>query len=182
MQTVRILMRSQGSVGAVGAASWRRTCMLVNVGDPAPSFTLTDQDGNPWSLEEHRGRPVVLYFYPKADTPGCTTQACDVRDHWAEFQELGAEVVGISPDDQEPIASFAGKYDLPHRLLADPERSVLQTYGAWGEKTLYGRVSEGVIRSSVVVDPDGKVAAVFAKIQAKQQSEKSLAAVRALGA
>ena len=138
------------------------------MGDDAPDFTLTDQDGAQWSLAAHRGAPVVLYFFPKADTPGCTTQACDVRDHWADFTGLGAEVVGISRDKQEAMARFAGKYDLPHRLLGDPERRVIESYG--GEK-----------RSSVVIDPDGKVAAVFDNIQAKQQSEKALAAIRALG-
>jgi peroxiredoxin Q/BCP len=154
--------------------------MKVSVGDPAPAISLPDQDGQVWSLEEHRGRPVVVYFFPKADTPGCTTQACDIRDHWAEFGALGAEVVGISPDEQGAMTAFAGKYDLPHRLLGDPDRTVIDAYGAWGEKKMYGRVSEGIIRSSVVIDPDGEVAAVFARIQAKQQSEKSLAAVRAL--
>lgn len=154
--------------------------MRVAVGDDAPDFVLTDQDGAEWSLGEHRGAPVVLYFFPKADTPGCTTQACDVRDHWAEFTDLGAEVVGISPDSQQAMARFAGKYDLPHRLLGDPERLAIDAYGAWGEKTFRGRTSDGVLRSSVVVDAQGRVAAVFDQIQAAQQSEKALAAVREL--
>jgi thioredoxin-dependent peroxiredoxin len=154
--------------------------MKVSVGDTAPVFTLTDQDGNPWSLADQRGHPVVLYFYPKADTPGCTTQACDVRDHWSEFKELGAEVVGISPDKQPALAKFAGKYDLPHRLLADPDHTVMEAYGAWGDKSLYGRLTLGVTRSSVVVDANGVITAVFARIQAKQQSDKSLKAIREL--
>lgn len=154
--------------------------MKVAVGDPAPDFTLQDQNGQPWSLSDHRGAPVILYFYPKDDTPGCTNQACDVRDHWAEFQGLGVAVVGISPDDVESHQRFAGKYDLPHTLLSDPDTAVIKAYGAWGTKTLYGRSFEGVLRSSVVIDADGNVAAVFDKIQPKQQSEKSLEAVKAL--
>jgi peroxiredoxin Q/BCP len=141
--------------------------MKVAVGDDAPDFTLTDQDGAEWSLAAHRGAPVVLYFFPRADTPGCTTQACDVRDHWAEFSSLGAEVVGISADKQQAMARFAGKYGLPHRLLGDPDRQVIDAYG-------------GAKRSSLVIDRNGKVAAVFDPIKANEQSEKALAAVRAL--
>jgi peroxiredoxin Q/BCP len=154
--------------------------MKVSVGDTAPTFTLKDATGAPWSLEEHRGRPVVLYFYPKDDTPGCTTQACEIRDSWGEFSQLGVEVVGISPDDVASHAGFAAKYDLPHTLLADPERSVIDAYGTWGEKSMYGKTYEGVIRSSVVIGADGTVAAVFDKIQPKEQAPRSLEAVRAL--
>jgi peroxiredoxin Q/BCP len=154
--------------------------MRVEVGDQAPDFNLVDQDGKPWSLAEHRGRPVVLYFFPKADTPGCTAQSCDIRDHWSEFTDLNAEVVGISPDKQAGMARFAGKYDLPHRLLGDPERTAIDAYGTWGEKKFMGKTVNGVLRSSVVIDPDGKVAAVFDSIKPKEQSEKALAAVRAL--
>jgi thioredoxin-dependent peroxiredoxin len=154
--------------------------MKVAPGDPAPTFTLTTADGSPWSLEEHRGTPVVLYFYPKDDTPGCTTQACDIRDHWSEFTELGVAVVGISPDDEASHARFAAKHELPHTLLADPDRTVIEQYGAWGQKSMYGKTYEGVLRSSVVIDADGTVAAVFDKIQPKQQSAKALQAVRAL--
>jgi thioredoxin-dependent peroxiredoxin len=154
--------------------------MKVSQGDAAPQFTLLDGAGERWALEERRGRPVVLYFYPKDDTPGCTTQACDIRDHWAEFAELGVEVVGISPDDVESHAAFAAKHDLPHTLLADPQRTVIDAYGAWGEKSMYGKKYEGVIRSSVVIDAKGQVAAVFDKIQPKQQSAKALKVIRGL--
>ena len=154
--------------------------MKVKVGDPAPDIALPDQHGSTWSLQAHRGTPVVVYFYPKDDTSGCTNQACDVRDHWAEFRDLGVPVVGISPDDVDSHATFAGKHELPHTLLADVHREVIQAYGAWGEKSMYGRTYEGVIRSSVVVDADGTVAAVFDKIQPKQQSAKALTAVRSL--
>jgi thioredoxin-dependent peroxiredoxin len=154
--------------------------MNVAPGDTAPPFTLPDAQGATWALKDQKGKPVVLYFYPKDDTPGCTNQACDIRDHWAEFAELGVEVVGISPDDAASHAVFAAKYELPHTLLADTKRTVIEAYGAWGEKSMYGRKYEGVIRSSVVIDGKGTVAAVFDKIQPKQQSAKALKAVRDL--
>ena len=154
--------------------------MEVTVGATAPQFTLVDQDGEKWSLKDHRGTPVVLYFYPKDDTPGCTTQACDIRDNWGEFTELGVEVVGISPDDVHSHGAFAKRYELPHRLLADTDRKVINKYGAWGEKNMYGKKFMGVVRSSVVIDGRGKIAAVFGKIQPAQQSKKSLEVVRRL--
>ena len=154
--------------------------MNVAVGARAPQFTLLDQDGQKWSLKDHKGAPVVLYFYPKDDTPGCTAQSCDIRDNWDAFTELGAEVVGISPDDHHSHAAFAARYGLPHTLLADPDRKVIEKYGVWGEKNMYGKKFMGVVRSSVVIDGSGKVAAVFPKIQPAKQSEKTLAVVREL--
>jgi peroxiredoxin Q/BCP len=154
--------------------------MALEVGATAPQFTLLDQDGEKWSLKNHRGAPVVLYFYPKDDTPGCTAQGCDIRDHWDEFSELGVEVVGISPDDHHSHAAFAARHELPHTLLADPDRKVLDKYGAWGEKSMYGRKFMGVVRSSYVIDARGKIAAAFPKIQPAKQSEKTLAVVREL--
>ncbi len=154
--------------------------MNVEPGDEAPDFTLPDANGQEWRLSDHRGQTVVLYFYPRDDTPGCTDQACDVRDHWSEFASLNVEVVGISPDDSASHAAFAARHELPHTLLADTERTVLQRYGAWGKKSMYGREYEGVIRSSVVIGPDGVVAAVFDKIKPKDQSRKALEAVKAL--
>lgn len=154
--------------------------MALTPGQAAPDITLPDQNGDSWKLGDHRGKPVVVYFYPKDDTPGCTNQACDIRDNWAEFTELGVPVVGISPDDVASHARFAEKYDLPHTLLADPDRTVISEYGAWGERNVFGKTVEGVLRSSVVIDADGNIAQVFAKIQPKQQSEKSLAKVREL--
>ena len=154
--------------------------MTLAVGAAAPQFTLLDQHGSKWSLKEHRGAPVVLYFYPKDDTPGCTVQSCDIRDNWSDFEELGVEVVGISPDDHHSHAAFIARYELPHTLLADPDRKVLDKYGAWGEKSMYGKKFMGVIRSSVVIDAKGKIAAVFPKIRPEKQSEKSLEVVREL--
>jgi thioredoxin-dependent peroxiredoxin len=154
--------------------------MRVQVGDQAPSFTLEDQQGEAWSLDERRGRPVVLYFYPKDDTPGCTTQACDIRDRWAEFEALGVAVAGISPDDVESHGRFATKFDLPHTLLSDPDREVIDAYGAWGEKKMYGKTFEGVIRSSVVIDAEGRIAAVFDRIKPAEQSDKALEVAQTL--
>ena len=154
--------------------------MNVAVGDPAPPIELADQRGQTWKLDDHRGTPVVLYFYPKDDTRGCTTQACDIRDNWSQFDDLGVSVAGISPDDVASHERFALKHDLPHTLLADPERTAIDAYGAWGEKHREGLTYEGVIRSSVVVDGEGHVAAVFEQIDPTEQAERSLAAVRKL--
>jgi thioredoxin-dependent peroxiredoxin len=155
---------------------------MLEVGQRAPQFTLPDQDGNRVALKDLRGSPVVVYFYPKDDTSGCTTQACGIRDQWAEFEEAGAVVLGISPDDVDSHERFAAKYDLPHRLLADPERTVIDKYGAWGKKSMYGREYEGVIRSTVLVDPAGKVAAVWPKVQPKKHADAVLKAIRDLQA
>ena len=153
---------------------------MLEVGDQAPDFTLPDQDGKEVSLSALAGVPVLVYFYPKDDTSGCTTQACGIRDQWAEFEEAGAVVLGVSPDPVDSHAAFAAKHDLPHRLLADPEKEVIQRYGAWGTKSMYGREYEGVIRSSVLVNADGKVAAVWPKIQPKKHADAVLGAIRAL--
>lgn len=154
--------------------------MQVDVGDVAPDFTLRDQDGREVALSELRGTPVLLYFYPRDDTPGCTTQACDVRDRWEQFERAGVRVLGISPDDVASHDRFRRKYDLPHTLLADPEKQVLRRYGAWGTRNLYGRETEGVIRSSVLVDGDGTVAKVWRRVQAKQHADQVLQAIAGL--
>jgi peroxiredoxin Q/BCP len=153
---------------------------VIEAGQPAPTFTLPNQDGEPVSLEDLRGQPVVIYFYPKDDTPGCTTQACGIRDQWAEFEEAGAAVLGISPDTVESHAKFAGKYDLPHTLLADPDREVLEAYGAYGEKVLYGKPTVGVIRSTFLVDAEGDIARVWKRVQTKTHAEQVLKAIAEL--
>ena len=127
------------------------------VGDEAPDFTLPDADGSQVSLRDFRGRRLVVYFYPAASTPGCTKQACDFRDNLSDFADAGLAVVGVSPDQPEKLAKFRDAQDLPFPLLADPERAVLSRYGAFGEKTMYGKKVTGVIRSTVVVDAEGKV-------------------------
>ncbi len=154
--------------------------MNVTPGQSAPPIALADQDGRPWRLEDHLGAPVVLYFYPADDTTGCTNQACNIRDNWSAFADAGVEVAGVSPDDVASHEQFAAKHQLPHTLLADPEREAIQLYGAWGEKQRDGVTYEGVIRSSVVVDADGRIAAVFDNIKPEEQAERSLAVVRDL--
>lgn len=153
---------------------------MLEVGDTAPDFTLPDQDGSEVTLSALSGTPVLVYFYPKDDTSGCTTQACGIRDQWAEFEQAGAVVLGISPDPVDSHARFATKHDLPHRLLADPDRVAIDAYGAWGVKSMYGREYEGVLRSSVLVDADGTVAAVWPKVQPKKHADQVLAAIHAL--
>jgi len=126
-------------------------------GDPGPPFALPDQQGNTVRLEDFRGGKVLVYFYPEADTPGCTTQSCDLRDHRQDLAGIGAEVVGISPDRPEAQLAFDRKYDLGFPLLSDPDHSVAEAWGAWGEKTRNGKTYEGIIRSSFLVDEDGRI-------------------------
>jgi thioredoxin-dependent peroxiredoxin len=153
---------------------------VIEAGQTAPTFTLPDQDGRQVSLEDLRGHPVVLYFYPKDDTPGCTTQACGIRDQWSEFEAAGAAVLGVSPDTVESHARFAGKHDLPHTLLADPEREVLAAYGAYGEKVLYGKTTVGVIRSTFLIDAEGTVAKVWKRVQTASHADQVLKALAEL--
>ena len=131
--------------------------MAIEEGKAAPLFTLTDADGNKVALKDLRGQHVVVYFYPRDDTPGCTKEACGFRDHWQEIQDAGAVVLGISPDTEESHGKFRDKYQLPFPLLSDPDRKVMTKYGAYGEKVLYGKKTVGVIRSTVLVGPNGKV-------------------------
>jgi len=126
-------------------------------GDPAPDFTLPDADGKPVSLADYRGRKVIVYFYPAASTPGCTKQACDFRDNLAELNEAGLDVLGISPDKPAKLAKFRDNEKLTFPLLSDPEREVLQEWGAYGEKTMYGKRITGVIRSTFLVDEEGVI-------------------------
>ncbi|MCL5279918.1 MAG: thioredoxin-dependent thiol peroxidase [Planctomycetes bacterium] len=129
----------------------------LRVGDRAPSFSLVDQNGRTVSLADFKGTKLLLYFYPKADTPGCTRQACSVRDAAELLQQAGAAVVGISPDRPEDQKRFDDKYDLHFPLLSDPDHKVAEAYGVWGKKSLYGKSYEGIIRSSFLIDEDGKV-------------------------
>lgn len=129
----------------------------LEVGDKAPAFSLPDADGNTVKLSDYKGRKVVVYFYPAASTPGCTKQACDFRDNLAELGEAGLDVVGISPDKPEKLAKFRDKEGLTFPLLSDPDRAVLEAWGAYGEKTMYGKTVQGVIRSTFVVDENGTI-------------------------
>jgi peroxiredoxin Q/BCP len=151
-------------------------------GEPAPGFELPDQSGAPLSLDDLRGAWVVLYFYPRADTPGCTTQACGVRDRSDEYERIGARVVGVSPDEVDAVAKFDDKYELGFTLLADADHSVAASYGVWGEKSMYGKRYWGVQRATFLIDPDGKVAKVFPKVQPKAHDDLVLGALAELQA
>jgi len=144
----------------------------AEVGDKAPAFKLQDQDEETVSLAELKGQWVVLYFYPKDDTPGCTTEACEFTNGIADFEGLNAVVIGCSPDSPEKHREFIAKYDLGVRLLSDPEHKVMEAYGAWGEKKMYGRVAVGVIRSTVVIDAEGRVAHHWKRVKSKGHAVK----------
>ncbi|MGZ5411404.1 MAG: thioredoxin-dependent thiol peroxidase [Solirubrobacterales bacterium] len=153
---------------------------MIEEGAAAPDFTLPDQDGNEVTLSELRGQAVVLYFYPRADTPGCTTQACGVRDHRADYEAAGARVLGVSPDSVEDVRKFAGKHELGFTLLADADHAVADLYGTWGEKSMYGKTYWGVRRSTFIIGADGKVARVFPKVSPQTHDEVVLAALAEL--
>jgi peroxiredoxin Q/BCP len=155
---------------------------MLSEGDRAPAFTLPDQNGEKVKLSDLKGQTVVLYFYPRADTPGCTTQACGVRDHNADYEAAGARVIGISPDEVGAIDKFAGKYDLGFMLLADADHAVAEKYGAWVEKSMYGRKYMGVARTTFIIDPKGKIARVFPKVQPKKHDDLVLKALAELAA
>ena len=138
----------------------------LEVGDKAPTFSLPDADGNTVKLSDYKGRKVIVYFYPAASTPGCTKQACDFRDNLAELNGAGLDVVGISPDKPEKLAKFRDKEALTFPLLADPDRKVLEAWGTYGEKTMYGKTVQGVIRSTFVVDEKGNIALAQYNIRA----------------
>jgi thioredoxin-dependent peroxiredoxin len=148
------------------------------VGSIAPAFALSADDGQIVRLSDYRGQRVVLYFYPKDDTPGCTTQACGFRDNYVEIAEKNAVVFGISPDDVKSHVKFRTKFDLPFRLLADEEHKVAELYGVWGEKSMYGKTYFGIIRSHFVVDEEGKIAEVRYHVSPEESVQGALAALR----
>ena len=149
-------------------------------GKKAPAFTLTDQAGKSVSLADYEGKDVILYFYPRDDTPGCTKEACGFRDRWKQIGKRGAVVLGVSPDGQEAHAKFAKKYALPFTLLSDPDRKVMTRYGAFGEKLMYGKKTKGVIRSTVWIGPDGVVKKHWARVaKAESHPEQELEALSA---
>jgi peroxiredoxin Q/BCP len=150
---------------------------MVEEGAQAPQFTLTSDAGEAVSLSDFRGSPVVLYFYPKDDTPGCTTQACGVRDAYGEFRERGAVVLGVSPDDEASHTRFRAKYDLPFTLLADAEHAVAEAYGVWKERSMYGRKFMGIERSTFVIDGNGNLARAFRKVKPAEHADLVLGAL-----
>ena len=155
---------------------------MIEINDPAPDFELPDQDGNPVRLSDLRGQTVVLYFYPRADTPGCTTQACGVRDHRDDYEAAGVRVLGVSPDEVAAVKKFAEKRDLDFTLLADTDHSVAEAYGTWVEKSNYGKTYMGVQRATFIIDPDGRIARVFEKVSPKTHDEVVLGALGELAA
>lgn len=153
---------------------------LIDVGKKAPAFTLKDQTGEAHKLSDYTGSPVVLYFYPKDDTSGCTKEACAFRDLQPKFGKVDAVVLGVSPDDEESHAKFVDKYDLNFTLLADPGSKVCEKYGVWQEKSMYGRTYMGVVRTTYLIGPDGKVKQRWDKVKVPGHAEEVLEAVKAL--
>jgi peroxiredoxin Q/BCP len=154
--------------------------MAPTPGQDAPDFTLRDQDGKELTLSDLRGGTVVVYFYPRAETPGCTTQACGIRDRGDEYAAAGARVLGISPDEPDALRKFADNQSLEFTLLSDPDHAVAEAYGAWGEKSMYGKKYMGILRSTYIVDADGKIANVFPKVQPKKHDSLVLKALSEL--
>jgi len=153
---------------------------MIQTGEKAPQFTLPDQDGRPVSLSDFAGKTVVLYFYPRASTPGCTTQACGVRDHLPNYAEAGAVVIGVSPDPVRAVKAFADKHALDFTLLADEDHAVCEAYGVWGEKTLYGRTYMGAARATFIIDGDGVVVHVIPRVSPRTHDDEVLAALEQL--
>ena len=150
---------------------------MLREGDPAPDFTLTSDRGEAVTLSSLRGKPVVLYFYPKDDTPGCTTQACGIRDAYGEFERAGAIVLGVSPDDESSHVEFRNKYELPFTLLADDDHAVAEEYGVWGEKKYMGKSYMGINRSTFVIDADGNVKKAMRDVKPATHADDVLAAL-----
>jgi peroxiredoxin Q/BCP len=150
---------------------------MVEEGKPAPDFELTSDDGEHVKLSDFRGKPVVLYFYPKDDTPGCTTQACGIRDVYADFRDRGAVVLGVSPDDEASHVKFKEKYSLPFTLLADPGHEVADKYGVWKERNTYGKKSMGIERSTFVIDAEGNLSKAMRRVKPETHAADVLAAL-----
>ena len=150
---------------------------ILEVGDKAPAIRARNQDGETVSLSDFKGRPLVLYFYPKDDTPGCTKEACSFRDGWSKFRKRGIAVVGVSTDDEKSHRKFTDKFSLPFPLLADPEKKIVNDYGVWGEKSMYGRKYMGTNRVTYLIDGKGKIAAVWPKVKPDGHADQILEAV-----
>ncbi len=141
-------------------------------GDLAPAISARDQNGELITLEEYRGKKVVLFFYPKDNTPGCIAEACDLRDNYSRFREQGFEIVGVSADSEKSHLKFIAKHELPFRLISDPDKKVLQDYDAWGEKKLYGKTYLGILRKTYLIDKDGYVEKIIEKVKTKEHSKQ----------
>jgi peroxiredoxin Q/BCP len=165
------------------AGLWQRRYVvsLLAVGTKAPEFTATDQDGKKRSLGDFKGKKVILYFYPKDNTPGCTKEACAFRDNFDKFRRLDVEILGVSVDSETSHKSFAQKYALPFTLLADADKRLVEAYGVWAEKSLYGKKYMGISRVTYLIDESGKVAAVFPKVKPEKHAEEILAVLEEKG-
>jgi len=153
----------------------------LKVGDQAPDFVLNDENGRKHSLSAYRGQPVVLYFYPRDDTPGCTTEACNFRDDFSAYEDADVTILGVSADDEKSHMNFKEKYSLPFTLLADTNKEVVNQYGVWGKKSMYGKEYEGIHRTTFLIDADGKIAQIFEKVKPSTHSDEVLNAIDALG-
>ncbi len=146
----------------------------LSVGDIAPDFETKDQNGQPLKLSDYRGKKVVLYFYPKDDTSGCTAQACDLRDNYADLRAAGYEVLGVSVDGEKSHQKFIGKYDLPFSLIADTDKQVVEAYDVWKEKSMYGRKYMGTVRTTFLIDKNGTITNIIDKVDTKKHTEQIL--------
>lgn len=148
--------------------------MPLAIGDKAPAFSGIDQNEKKFSLKDLKGKKVILYFYPKDDTPGCTAESCNLRDNWSQLKKKGYEIVGVSADDAKSHKKFADKYDLNFTLIADTDKKVIEAYGVWGEKSMYGKKYMGIIRTTFVINEKGKIEKIFDKVDTKNHSEQIL--------
>ncbi|HSG25185.1 MAG TPA: thioredoxin-dependent thiol peroxidase [Anaerolineales bacterium] len=153
----------------------------LKVGDYAPDFVLNDEAGMKHSLAAYQGQPVILYFYPKDDTPGCTTEACNFRDDYSAYEDADVVILGVSADDEASHLKFKEKFDLPFSLLADTNKEVVNKYGVWGKKSMYGKEFEGIHRTTFLIDAEGKIARIFEKVKPSTHSEELLNEIEKLG-
>ena len=153
--------------------------MILEAGTKAPAFELKDSQGQLHKLSDYAGKTIVIYFYPKDDTPGCTKEACSFRDSYQEFKQAGVDIIGISPDTEKSHSKFADKYELPFTLLADPDHQVCEAFGVWGLKKYMGREYDGVFRTTFIIGPDGEIKRVFKNVKPADHSQEVLAAVMA---
>ena len=144
----------------------------LKVGDKAPQFSGVDQKGESISLDNYKGKKVILYFYPKDNTPGCTAEACNLRDNYSDLLDKGLDVIGVSPDSEKSHQKFIDKYDLPFRLISDPDKEILNLYNAWGEKKMYGKTYDGVLRKTYIISEDQSIEAIFDKVKTKDHTNQ----------
>jgi len=163
------------------SASTQATPHTLKIGDKAPTFSLKNTDGKTIKLSDYKGRKIVLYFYPRDMTPGCTKEACGFRDDYAALKKRGVEIVGVSGDDQAAHQKFTTTYSLPFTLLSDPNYAVTEKYGAWGEKNMYGKKTMGVLRSTFIIDEEGRIARIFRKVDTARHSRDVIEALDRLG-